>query len=368
MKRKIFIAIVLLILLACTVLLARGCVRVSLQEVVLEEPLDVQTNYIQYCAHTKLFASNGRLYIFPVEDLYLHWSGRRFYALDRGRLTIAKEHDHVTQEFAVKDGILYYRRYDPERRAHCNYAYDLLSGEEYFLTEIYADIQQTIQGDLFVRNYVGGEPEYYPIEGTQLKEKVDSVEPRYPLGDYTYTVEQAYVVAYTPDGERIELENEFRYMALVPCERGLLLFSRYYPNSLYLIQQPGTEPELLMKCPSFLEGGIAVYKNSVYVSFDSWEDSPEDAGGTYRIDLEDFSKEKISDEGYRGLYIFDDTGIFACDKEGSIVKLDWNGKVTKTLLKEIYPWDISILLPLALILIIVILGCVWLKTKSKKQR
>ena len=185
------------------------------------------------------------------------------------------------------------------------------------------------------------------------------------MGDYTYTVEQSYVVAYTPDGERIELDSEFRYMALVPCERGLLLFGRYYPDSLYLIQQPGAEPELLMKCPSFLGGGIAVCKNSVYVSFESWEDSQKEAGGTYRIDLKDLSNEKISDKGYRGLYIFDDTGIFACDKEGSIVKLDWNGKVTKTLLKEVYPWDISILLPLALLLIFAVLGAIRLKRKSK---
>lgn len=55
--------------------------------------------------------------------------------------------------------------------------------------------------------------------------------------------------------------------------------------------------------------------------------------GTFIINLKDLSVEKVSDKIYNGLYIFDDTGIYACDDKCNIVKLDFDGKMVGTLLR-----------------------------------
>ena len=55
--------------------------------------------------------------------------------------------------------------------------------------------------------------------------------------------------------------------------------------------------------------------------------------GLYRINLLDGNIVKISDLFFDGLYIFDDTGIFACDEYCSIFKLGFDGEVIDTLLE-----------------------------------
>ena len=54
--------------------------------------------------------------------------------------------------------------------------------------------------------------------------------------------------------------------------------------------------------------------------------------GTYRINLDDYSMEKISDMIFDGMFIFDDAGIFACDENNKVYKLDFDGNVIKRLL------------------------------------
>ena len=56
--------------------------------------------------------------------------------------------------------------------------------------------------------------------------------------------------------------------------------------------------------------------------------------GTFRIDTEDFSVEKISDYVYDGLFIFDNESIFACDTGKNIYQLDMDGRVLKTVISH----------------------------------
>lgn len=53
--------------------------------------------------------------------------------------------------------------------------------------------------------------------------------------------------------------------------------------------------------------------------------------GFYRINLTNYTAEKISDVNYRGIFIFDKTSLFVCDNNGGIYQLDSNGNVMTTL-------------------------------------
>ena len=89
-----------------------------------------------------------------------------------------------------------------------------------------------------------------------------------------------------------------------------------------------------------------MYRDTVYLSVKRYQNGgtygaggsesiPDDTvSGTYRISLSDCSSEKISDEIYSGLFIFDDSGIFACDENGRVYWLDFDGNVIGTLLEE----------------------------------
>ena len=53
--------------------------------------------------------------------------------------------------------------------------------------------------------------------------------------------------------------------------------------------------------------------------------------GTYRIDLTDFSTEKISDTVFTGMYIFNDSEIYACDKYYRMYRLAFDGSVIESM-------------------------------------
>ena len=77
---------------------------------------------------------------------------------------------------------------------------------------------------------------------------------------------------------------------------------------------------------------VNVYQDYAYLSFSRYgageigivEYKDDSAKGTYRINLNDHSVEQLSNEVYRGLFIFDDSGIFACDIDGDIYRLDFD--------------------------------------------
>ncbi len=54
--------------------------------------------------------------------------------------------------------------------------------------------------------------------------------------------------------------------------------------------------------------------------------------GTYRISLESFLVEKISDQFYDGLFIFDEDHVFACDMNRNVFQLDLDGRIVSKVL------------------------------------
>jgi len=50
------------------------------------------------------------------------------------------------------------------------------------------------------------------------------------------------------------------------------------------------------------------------------------------IHLDDFSVEKLSDQVYNGLYVFNDGYLYACTERGSVYQFDREWKLVKTIL------------------------------------
>lgn len=86
---------------------------------------------------------------------------------------------------------------------------------------------------------------------------------------------------------------------------------------------------------------ICVYGDYVFISFQrlttkSFLNAPttykdDDISGTYRIDVRDFSRTKISDQYFKSMFIFDDTGIFV-DNRGTY-KIDFDGNTLLTIVE-----------------------------------
>lgn len=159
---------------------------------------------------------------------------------------------------------------------------------------------------------------------------------QYILGGDRYTIEKRKIYR---QGEDISDQfGEASFRAIVPYQEGLLVINDGYGNPVYYIQEDGAIldlfPEFMCMCS---ESSINFYEHFIFVSFLRWEDWDESGlgmkrfendqlAGTYRIDIRNFSVEKISDHIYSGMYIFDDSGIYTCSRDGDISKISFSGE------------------------------------------
>ena len=92
----------------------------------------------------------------------------------------------------------------------------------------------------------------------------------------------------------------------------------------------------------FIHHSLAVYEKYVFVSFKRYravvdyliteEYENDTLSGTYRIDIRDFSRTKISDQCFDSMFIFDDTGIFGNNGSGTY-KIDFDGNLLLTIIE-----------------------------------
>ena len=134
--------------------------------------------------------------------------------------------------------------------------------------------------------------------------------------------------------------------SMIPCDNGLLIHNETNGDFLYFIEaESGDVIELFTVDCIYAVSAVNVHDGYAYLSFVRYtkygplgiggkQDENDALNGTYRISLTDYSVEKISDESYNGLFIFDDTGIYACNEEGSIYKLDFDGQRITTVLEH----------------------------------
>lgn len=190
---------------------------------------------------------------------------------------------------------------------------------------------------------------YYPIHHEYIGEPVR----QYPftLGGRNYAVQGEEIVCYDSEGNRSVLNLPYgEWRTMFPCEKGLLIHNYGQKNPLYIVEEDGELVELFPVEGCNIETAVNTWKNYVYISIMRYEEFSTDLSkgvgikggyvpyendtfvGTYRICLDDYSAEKISDEIYSELYIFDGTGIYAAKENGETVKLDFNGKVIDILI------------------------------------
>ena len=104
-----------------------------------------------------------------------------------------------------------------------------------------------------------------------------------------------------------------------------------------------SEGEIVSLLPEMESDGIAstvsVYGDYVFISFIRMRYvadvlpvayKNDTLSGTYRIDMQDLSVTKITDQHFYSMFIFDDTGIFGNNSSG-MYKIDFNGNVILTI-------------------------------------
>lgn len=352
-------------------LLLCGCVHVTYQNITITDPSDTQTNYLQD-APVELSVFDGELLVFPRDGLFM--MQKTLYRLDRGSLKEVKKPSaqHPESPLAVKDGYFYYSRFDTEEEEHYIYAYSIEDETEHRLIQRRSNtLVQSDSGTVYIQHREPNDSSrwvYYPVVGCHVGAPVSSIEEEYTLNDCTYTVTDGRVVCFDSDGAERDLGFALERYDVVPLEHGLLLAS-FNRGHLILIREGNTKPIELLNKPVYTEGALAVSGTDIYVSFSRPLANDADFWffGTWHIDLTNFSVTKISDENYSGLFIFDDTGIFACDGNGNVHKLDWSGKRTQTVLKWIYPWEILAVLLLFVILVLIIIAGIRAKKNGCKR-
>lgn len=131
--------------------------------------------------------------------------------------------------------------------------------------------------------------------------------------------------------------------SLIPTECGLLVHNDGGEDLLYLIEESGEVKELFRVFCLRSQSAITVHGSDAYLSVKRYQEwgplqigfvrtENDEAEGTYRISLQNGSVEKISGSIYDGLFIFDESGMYACDELCSIYKLDFDGNVIEELM------------------------------------
>lgn len=339
--------------LAAVLLLLCGCFLIACDKTSGNTPIQQDVTILDYQYHP----GNSRQYEASVQmtafdgRLYFSLSGERtrsLYVLKEGKM------EQVTQlsedVMAMGDGYVYYSDVNSNSE-WCLYCYDISANEAAMLMPM----ERHVRGNSmdWRTSYLTDDGTYcfyaddacYPITGTTIGEPVQTRE-TYAIGNHSYYIDGRTLMRkhageppqnlseYVPDGVK----------SMISCEGGLLVHNANNGNLLYFIEEESGEIVELFSVPCIYSvSAVNVHGTDVFLSFKRFEKEGlfgsyvrfknDTMEGTYRISLNDYAVEKISDEIYNGLFIFDDTGIYACDEDCHIYKLDFDGNVIMSLLE-----------------------------------
>lgn len=232
-----------------------------------------------------------------------------------------------------------------------NTDYPLFQSSEY--TFYKKDYIVSTDGTLYLAAYSpGSEIQFLKIKDTQVL-GFQAQRPAFFLNDESYWIEfggTASRVIYSSNTKEEELLPYDHYSALIPCNEMLIVHNENSSEIVYQITQGG-QATVLFSIPCLKSvSAMNILGNDVYVSFLRYEKYTESGlmsgitmeryandtlEGTYRISLSDGNAVKICDQVFLGLYNVDDTGIFACDADANVYKIDPNGSVTIILCTEL---------------------------------
>ena len=197
---------------------------------------------------------------------------------------------------------------------------------------------------------VGKPSQYVHVSGTDVL-GIEELTKGYPLGDSIYFVVkefsdvQAERIIQTDLGgntiqEEISLEQSYN-RSVIPYEDGLLIHNEQLNTLLYRIDREGGITELFRIPCLASESAVNIHGTDAYISILRYEKYGEKGmlrykndslEGTYRISLRDGSVEKINDMCLDGIYNFDDTCFYCCDKDGNIYRMEFDGYMSPILL------------------------------------
>lgn len=251
----------------------------------------------------------------------------------------------------IHNGYAYYVKGAKDKQASLN-GYHLLTGE----TTLLATPQWASRQNIY---YTEDGMLYIPVDQKSLVYRsvlentlgADTLHgEEYILNGNTYQVENRdgkhEIVCYDRLGSERILSKEIPYgtKSLIPCKQGLLVHNQQQGDLLYLIREDTEEIIELFTVECMVSvSAVNIHEDQVFLSFKRYEKHGEfgmlrfeddTLEGTYRIDLNTYSIQKITDSIYNGLYIFDDTGIYACDEYCNIYLLDFDGNIISVLLEQ----------------------------------
>ena len=298
-----------------------------------------------------LGAWSGRLFVAPTYRGLTHKETGLLFSLSGGTVSKAARlfEDGSAEYLGCAGSFLYYWHYSTGHGEVILCCCNLDSGQ---VTELYSahfaggrDAVFAEDGSVFIPLALdaGQEERFLHVYEDEILETVP-FEKSYLLGDRRYSVHAASapgerILCTASDGSVDELDlAPGDHRRILPADSGLLIHNEGRQVLLYFIDRDGRCSELFSVPCSLSDSAVTVYHDTVYISvrryaegsssgkgFVGYEDDT--LSGTYRINLADQSAERISDQIYTGMYIFDDSGIYACDKDFVIYKLDFSGNV-----------------------------------------
>ena len=268
-------------------------------------------NALQSNATTAVWADQGKLYLYLQKTSFLDLN-RHSFALtqvDTQGSRIVRRDDEEIIPLGLSNGYFYFYLYDfPQSARETAYALRL------------EDSAETV-----------------------------TYQPRTPCGALTLCTDNAKgsKTVYAQDGQgkrkTILKITHCDRIDLFPAQGGVLAYARNCTTPLYWIDPSGTVKELFSYVGMSTKTAMNLVGNDVYLSFLRYKgygkkwDAPvrfpnDEKEGTYVIHLDDFSVEKLSDQVYNGLYVFNDGYLYACTERGSVYQFGREWKLVKTIL------------------------------------
>ncbi len=327
---------------------ALGSGYVTNAPVVLDRPAYNPLNNLQFSSPAGFTVHQNRLYVF-YHSQFFETPGHPLIALDDTpgpEISLLDRHPTT----AVGQWLYGASPASADSKVYDGFwAYNLESGQRNVLAKLppvdnYGILSDyTADGTIYVPLYGGEEEKFYPVRNGQAGELCSGT-PKYPLGERSYCVfhETRDVLRYRQDGRWQDVpEIPPAYdIYLIPTEQGLLVYHYHEQFSLWLLRENGDCQELYTSGTWASHTGFNLHGDYAYVSASLYEpggafqlssEAPDPREGTFRIDLRTGACERLSWNTYFGLFVFDDSGIYACDSRGVVYRLDFDGNILETL-------------------------------------
>ncbi len=331
--------------------------KVTKEPVVITDSFYNYANYCQSDAYVYMGEENGQLY-FNILRYYSSIMSNKIKLLDyfsvfeNGTIRKIKKIENSIWDTPIANGQIYYWKhssghYDVDG-TYDLVSYDIDTEEERTITSMReVIINRFIDSSGTIRFSSGGD-EYYAIPPDLSV--ISAERPGFQAGEYTYSLSyrnksDPVIIRTDRAGNEEIIELEYGHETLIPCDYGVLVHNQGQEHLLYLIDNEGCIQELFYVPCMYSGSTINVYGDYAYISFRRYEKygklglagvsfENDTLQGTWRISLSTGESEKISDNIYNGIYIFDNTGMYVCDDESNIYKLNFEGEIIQVLLEH----------------------------------